>query len=124
MDWIIEDDRPIWLQLYEQLTLRIVTGQYPMGSKMPTVRELAAEAGVNPNTMQRALAYLEEQGLATSNRTAGRMVTDDREKIQAVRMELARTCMDAYLQGMKVLGFTEAEARALLTEGEAEWKTI
>ena len=124
MDWIIEDDRPIWLQLYEQLTLRIVTGQYPMGSIMPTVRELAAEAGVNPNTMQRALAYLEEQGLATSNRTAGRMVTDDREKIQAVRMELARTCMDAYLQGMKVLGFTEAEARALLTEGEAEWKTI
>ena len=124
MDWIIEDDRPIWLQLYEQLTLRIVTGQYPMGSKMPTVRELAAEAGVNPNTMQRALAYLEEQGLATSNRTAGRMVTDDREKIQVVRMELARTCMDAYLQGMKVLGFTEAEARTLLTEGEAEWKTI
>ena len=124
MDWIIENDRPIWLQLYEQLTLRIVTGQYPMGSKMPTVRELAAEAGVNPNTMQRALAYLEEQGLTTSNRTAGRMVTDDREKIQAVRMELARTCMDAYLQGMKVLGFTEAEARALLTEGEAEWKTI
>ena len=124
MDWTIENDRPIWLQLYEQLTLRIVTGQYPMGSKMPTVRELAAEAGVNPNTMQRALAYLEEQGLATSNRTAGRMVTDDREKIQEVRMELARTCMDAYLQGMKVLGFTEAEARALLTEGEAEWKTI
>lgn len=124
MDWTIENDRPIWLQLYEQLTLRIVTGQYPMGSKMPTVRELAAEAGVNPNTMQRALAYLEEQGLATSNRTAGRIVTDDREKIQEVRMELARTCMDAYLQGMKVLGFTEDEARALLTEGESEWKKI
>ena len=124
MDWTIENGRPIWLQLYEQLTLRIVTGQYPMGGKMPTVRELAAEAGVNPNTMQRALAYLEDQGLATSNRTAGRLVTDDRNKIQAVRMELARTCMDAYLQGMKVLGFTEAEARVLLTEGESEWKKI
>ena len=124
MDWTIENGRPIWLQLYEQLTLRIVTGQYPMGGKMPTVRELAAEAGVNPNTMQRALAYLEDQGLATSNRTAGRLVTDDRNKIQAVRMELARTCMDAYLQGMKVLGFTEAEAKSLLTEGESEWKKI
>ena len=124
MDWTIENGRPIWLQLYEQLTLRIVTGQYPMGGKMPTVRELAAEAGVNPNTMQRALAYLEDQGLATSNRTAGRLVTDDRDKIQAVRMELARTCMDAYLQGMKVLGFTEAEAKSLLTEGESEWKKI
>ena len=52
MDWCIENDRPIWLQLYEQLTLRIVTGAYPMGSRIPAVRELAAEAGVNPNTMQ------------------------------------------------------------------------
>ena len=114
MEWIIADDRPIWLQLYEQLTLRIVTGYYAMGEKMPTVRELAAEAGVNPNTMQRALAYLEDRGLAESNRTAGRMVTADQEKIQTVRMELARTRIDEYLQGMRILGFTEAEARDLL----------
>ena len=124
MKWQFSNDAPIYAQLIAQIKVGIVSGAFPPGERLPSVRDLATEAGVNPNTMQRALAYLEEQGLATSNRTAGRMVTDDREKIQAVRMELARTCMDAYLQGMKVLGFTEAEARALLTEGEAEWKTI
>jgi len=118
MDWIIENDRPIWLQLYEQLTLRIVTGVYAMGEKMPTVRELAAEAGVNPNTMQRALAHLEDCGLAESNRTAGRIVTDDSDKVHAVRMELAQERINTYLQGMDFLGFSEAEARALLVKEE------
>ena len=118
MDWIIENDRPIWLQLYEQLTLRIVTGQYPMGGKMPTVRELAAEAGVNPNTMQRALAYLEEQGLVITNRTAGRQVTENQEKVRVIRMELAQKQIEAYLQGMAFLGFSDGEARALLVKKE------
>ncbi len=118
MDWIIDNDRPIWLQLYEQLTLRIVTGAYAMGGKMPTVRELAAEAGVNPNTMQRALANLEEQGLVITNRTAGRLVTEDQERIHAVRMALAQKYIDAYLQGMSFLGFSEEESRALLTKKE------
>jgi len=118
MDWIIENDRPIWLQLYEQLTLRIVTGQYPMGGKMPTVRDLAAEAGVNPNTMQRALAHLEEQGLVTTNRTAGRQITEDGEKVAAIRMALAQKQIEAYLQGMVFLGFSEQEARALLADKE------
>lgn len=118
MDWIIENDRPIWLQLYEQLTLRIVTGQYPMGNRMPAVRELAAEAGVNPNTMQRALAHLEEHGLVVTNRTAGRQITEDQEKIQSIRLELAQKQIEAYLQGMAFLGFTDAEAKDLLTKKE------
>lgn len=118
MDWIIENDRPIWLQLYEQLTLRIVAGVYPMGGRMPAVRELAAEAGVNPNTMQRALARLEEQGLVITNRTAGRQITEDGEKVSAIRMELARQQMESYLRGMEFLGFTRAEARNLLTQEE------
>ena len=118
MDWIIDNDRPIWLQLYEQLTLRIVTGQYPMGGKMPPVRELAAEAGVNPNTMQRALAHLEEQGLVITNRTAGRQVTQDGERVAAIRMELAQKQIEAYLQGMEFLGFSDEEARTLLIREE------
>lgn len=124
MDWNIESDRPIWLQLYEQLTLRIIAGVYPMGGRMPSVRELAAEAGVNPNTMQRALAYLEEQGLVNTNRTAGRLVTEDQEKVGAIRMDLARTQIKAYLEGMKVLGYTEAQARELLLKEEETWKKI
>ncbi len=118
MEWIIADNRPIWLQLYEQLTLRIIEGIYPMGGRIPPVRELAAEAGVNPNTMQRALAYLEDQGLATSNRTAGRLVTEDREKVDAIRLRMAKDHIQAYLQGMKVLGYTEEEAKDLLLREE------
>lgn len=77
MEWKLNDDRPIWLQLAEQMTRRIITGVYPPGSKLPPVREPAAEAGVNPNTMQRALAQLEQDGLAKADRTAGRLVTQD-----------------------------------------------
>ncbi len=118
MNWRIENDRPIWLQLYEQLTLRIIAGIYPMGSRIPAVRELAAQAGVNPNTMQRALAQLEENGLAVTNRTAGRTVTEDQARIDELRMELARTKIAEYLQGMQTLGFTEEEARAMLVKEE------
>ena len=86
MEWKMDGSRPIWIQLYEQLTRRIVSGQYPVGTRVPSVRELAAEAGVNPNTMQRAMAYLEERGLVVGNRTQGRVVTEDRDKIHAVRL--------------------------------------
>ncbi len=90
MEWKLSDDRPIFQQLYEQLSRRIVSGRYPPGERMPSVRELAGEAGVNPNTMQRALSQLESSGLAESNRTSGRVVTTDLERIQAVRRALAR----------------------------------
>ena len=85
MDWRLEDNRPIWLQLSQQLTRRIITGVYPPGSRLPSVRELAAEAGVNPNTMQRALAQLEQDGLAKADRTAGRLVTQDTAVLDRVR---------------------------------------
>ena len=75
MNWQFTDDRPIWQQITEQLTLRILRGEYPPGERLPGVRELAAQAGVNPNTMQRALAQLETDGLALGSRTAGRTVS-------------------------------------------------
>ena len=75
MEWKFTEDRPIWQQLSQQIARQILIGVYPPGSKLPPVRELAAQAGVNPNTMQRALAQLEQAGLAQSNRTSGRLVT-------------------------------------------------
>ena len=117
MDWSIADSRPIWLQLEEQLTKRILSGEYPMGSRMPTVRELAAEAGVNPNTMQRALSALEGSGLVVTQRTAGRVVTEDQQLIHAARKEQAAGLIAAYLQGMQNLGFTEEEVSTYLKEG-------
>ncbi|MGE4352689.1 MAG: GntR family transcriptional regulator [Oscillospiraceae bacterium] len=118
MEWKLIDDRPIWLQLTEQLTRKILSGQYAAGERLPSVRELAEEASVNPNTMQRALSQLELDGLATSNRTAGRMVTDDAKIIDATRKKLAKKLIDDYLSAMAHLGYDRAKAAALLKEEE------
>ncbi len=116
MDWVFTDDRPIWQQLSQQLTRRILTGVYPPGSKLPPVRELAAQAGVNPNTMQRALAQLEQSGLAEANRTAGRLVTEDLQAIERARREQARQIIADYLRAMEELGYSFDQAAALLKE--------
>ena len=116
MDWSFDDTRPIWLQLTERLTLSIVAGVYPAGSRLPSVRELAAEAGVNPNTMQRALAQLETAGLAVGGRTAGRTVTEDAAVIQAARGERAREAVALCLQILEELGYTKADALVFMKE--------
>ncbi|MDR3766525.1 MAG: GntR family transcriptional regulator [Butyricicoccus sp.] len=123
MNWKFTDDRPIWVQLTEQLTLRIVSGEYQPGGALPSVRALAAEAGVNPNTMQRALAELENQGLAEARRTAGRTVTEDLELIQSTRRKLAFGRIDAFLVSMRALGYTDEQTRALIAQWEKEDKS-
>ena len=109
MDWNLTNDRPIYLQLEEILLQAIASGQYPAGSRLPAVRELAAEAGVNPNTMQRALTELEREGLLYSQRTAGRFVTDEIEQIRGTRRELAMTQVQNFLTSMKEMGFSAEE---------------
>ena len=89
MAWELSAQRPIWSQLVEQIQLRIVTGRYPAGSRLPSVRELAADASVNPNTMQRALSQLEADGLVCSQRTSGRFVTEQEETIMELKKTLA-----------------------------------
>ena len=90
MEWELQGDRPIWLQLTEQIQLRIVSGEYPAGERLPSVRDLAAEAAVNPNTMQKALTELERGGLVYSQRTSGRFITQDQQLIQQLKQRLAR----------------------------------
>ena len=109
MEWNLTNDRPIYLQLEEILLQAIASGQYPAGSRLPAVRELAAEAGVNPNTMQRALTDLEREGLLYSQRTAGRFVTDETERIRGKRRELAMTQVQNFLTSMKEMGFSAEE---------------
>ena len=118
MDWNLTGDRPIWLQLAEQMERRILTGVYPPGSRLPSVRELAAEAGVNPNTMQRALAQLEQEGLAKADRTAGRQVTQDTAVLETARRQAAQTIIQTYFSAMEELGYTKAQAAALAGEEE------
>ena len=114
MEWSIVAGRPVYLQLIEQLELAIVVGEYPPGEKIPGVRDLAAQAQVNPNTMQRALADLEREGLMHSNRTSGRYVTEDRSMIAQIREQIADERISEFLAGMSQLGFTEQEILSLL----------
>ena len=116
MEWSIVAGRPVYLQLIEQLELAIVVGEYPPGEKIPGVRDLAAQAQVNPNTMQRALQELESRGLLQAQRTAGRTVTADDTALQALRRRRAGTLAAEFLHQMQALGLTEAEIETLLRE--------
>ena len=116
MDWKLDSGLPIWPQLTQQLKRRIVTGIYPPGSRLPSVRELAAEAGVNPNTMQRALVQLEQEGLARADRTAGRQVTQNGEVLKAVRLREAESVIRDYFEAMSALGSSRERAVELLLE--------
>mgnify|MGYP002516812741 FL=1 len=106
MDWELDDSRSIYPQLKELIKRGIITGEYAPGSAFPTVRELAQDAGVNRNTMQRAMAELESEGLLITNRTAGRTVTTDLALIESMRRELAAKQVDTFLQEMASLGYT------------------
>lgn len=114
MAWQFDNSRPIYLQICEKLTYAVVSGQYPAGARFPAVRELALEAAVNPNTMQKALAELERQGILVTHRTAGRCVTEDPALIERERQALAETATDIYLSRIKQLGYDRSEAEALL----------
>ena len=104
MNWNITAGRPVYVQLVEQLELALVAGEFPPGSRIPPVRELAADAGVNPNTMQRALQELESRGLLQAQRTAGRTVTADDTALQALRRRRAGTLAAEFLHQMQALG--------------------
>ena len=119
MEWQIAAGRPVYIQLVEQLERAVVTGVYPPGERVPAVRDLAAQAQVNPNTMQRALAELEARGLLETQRTAGRTVTGDVEKIAQTRRALAQTLVHHFYHQAAALGLTKAEIAALLEQEEA-----
>ena len=116
MNWNITAGRPVYVQLVEQLELALVAGEFPPGSRIPPVRELAADAGVNPNTMQRALAQLETEGLVRTERTSGRYVTEDTELIEQLRTEAARKLAEEFLVKMRGIGYSPARAAALLEQ--------
>jgi len=122
MPWELKSDRPIYAQLIEQLELKICSGVYALGSKMPSVRDLAQEASVNPNTMQRALTKLEEDGLLYTNRTSGRFITEDIKMVEQVKNKLAQEQVHAFLDKMKNLGFEQKEILSILTKILEEMK--
>ena len=122
MDWMFRQDLPIYTQLMEQLTLAIISGEYPAGARLPSVRDLALEAGVNPNTMQRALTELEREGLVYAQRTAGRFVTEDFDAVERARLRIADEKAAEFLAAMEKLGFSRAQIPALLQQAKEETK--
>lgn len=114
MSWNFDSDRPIYAQLLERMQMQIVSGQYQPGSRLPSVRELAATANVNPNTMQKAFAELERSGLISTQRTNGRYVTEDTTLIGKVQQDLALGHITQFILKMKELGFSAAEIKSLV----------
>lgn len=114
MAWDLDNDRPIYLQLMERIRLDIVAGLYNPGDKLPSVRDLALEAAVNPNTMQKALSELERDGLVYSQRTSGRFITEDTTMLKRLKTELAAEQIRQFFEKMKQLGFENSETLALI----------
>lgn len=120
MAWKLDSDRPIYLQLVERIQVMIVSGLYEPGAKLPSVRDYAAEAAVNPNTMQKAFAELERNGLIITQRTNGRTVTDDVALIKQIRNQLAREQAATFMQRMEELGVSKEELAEILNEIQEE----
>ena len=120
MEWKFRSDLPIYSQLVEQIKLGIVSAKLLPGERLMSVRDMATEAGVNPNTMQRALQELERDGMVYSQRTTGRFVTENMQVIERAKKKFAEEQIRSFLEAMKKLGYQWEEILALLKEKEEE----
>ena len=114
MVWKFNDEQPIYQQIISQIKERIVAGEWKAGDKLKSVRELALEAGVNPHTMQKALAELEREGLVYSQRTAGRFVSDSKEKTDRLQEEMTMECIKTFVAQMEKMGYGKEQIIELL----------
>ena len=120
MPWNLNSERPIYFQIMERITMDIISGIYKPGEKLPSVRELAQEAGVNPNTMQKSLSELERTGLLYSQRTSGRFLTEDMTMIEKTKTDLASEQIKEFLKKMEYIGFTKQATIKLIEQLEKE----
>ena len=116
MAWEFHDNAPIYLQIVNGLQRGIASGAYAPGTRLPSVRDLALEAGVNPNTMQRALAELERRGLVNAQRTAGRFVTEDAAALAELRKEMSDAIVAEFCRKMQEMGVRSEEIHAAVQE--------
>ena len=114
MSWNFDEKSPIYIQIAKHIKMKIISQEIKSGDQLPTVRELAEEAGVNPNTMQRAFSELEQEGMVFSKRTSGRFVTEDEKLIKQKRHELATEELQSFVQNMHHIGFDTSDIIAVL----------
>lgn len=123
MEWELDDSRPIYLQLIEQMEFRIISGVYNIGQKLPSVRDMAEEAAVNPNTMQRALSELERTGLIYTRRAVGRFITEDVELIKEIKEKFAIEQVNKFFSNMKKIGFDNLKSIEIAEKVNKEMKS-
>lgn len=116
MEYIFDNERPIYIQLVEMIRIDIVSGKFKKGQKLPSVRELALIMKVNPNTMQKALAELENEKLIYTERTNGKFVTEDEKMIEKIKKQLAQEKVNNYLNSMESIGISYESAVKYLQE--------
>lgn len=114
MAWNLNSDRPIYSQIIEKIQLDIISGIYKPNDKLPSVRELAAQAAVNPNTMQKALSELERTGLVYSQRTSGRFITEDGKMIEDLKNKMAIEEITEFFNNMERIGYKKEETLELI----------
>ena len=122
MSWKLNPDRPVYVQLIERITTDIIAGIYLPGSKLPSVRDLAQTAGVNPNTMQKALSEMERTNLVYSQRTSGRFITEDLSMIDSLKTELASEQVKEFLEKMEKIGLSKEDIIGLINKVSEEEK--
>ena len=114
MGWKFKEGTPIWQQIMDILCQRIVRGDWPPGSRVSAVRELALDAGVNPNTMQRALSERKREGLLYSERTSGRFVTRDEAVLKKLREDMSTRYIEDLFSQLERLGMSPEEILEIL----------
>lgn len=116
MEWNFKNGIPIYSQIIDEMTMRIASGTYAPGDKLPSVRDLATEAGVNPNTMQKALSELERKGLVFTERTSGRFITKDEKVLETLHEGLAERYFDELSEKLRKIGLSEKEIKSAASE--------
>lgn len=112
--WQFSNEKPIYVQVSDQIVSNILTGVYKQGEKLPSVREFAVLAAVNPNTVQRALSELESVGLIETQRNTGKFVTQEEGVINMAREKRGESLAVDFLKNMAALGYSAQQTISLL----------
>jgi len=114
MKFIFDNERPIYIQLLEELKIEIISGRIKKGEKIPSVRELALQSKVNPNTVQKALTELEKEKLIYTERTNGKYVTNDDEIIHKIKDDIIKDKVNKFISDLENIGIKENEIKNYL----------
>lgn len=116
MAWSFSSDKPVYIQIADRITGLVLSGKYMAGEQIPSVRQLALEAAVNPNTVQHAFSELEEIGIIISQGTVGRYVTDDTAVIEDCRKKMAEKMVNEFVTNIGQLSVSREQVLDMIKE--------